>query len=147
MIINNPQRYNIYEIEKQLKKGAKKFIGYLDNIYKLEGIDSLVTTLKASGIYLNIFNDEKINELSKSVTIYFEEKLDRDELIKFVTVIHESVLFIRLVKKFEKRKEEYFLQYPELDDSNKVIAYVLSLERFLSSINKEQVHDENWRKK
>jgi len=137
MIINYPQSYNIHEIEKHMKKGSEKFVAYLDGVYKKGGIDALITTIKSSGLYLNLFNDEMKNELTKSVTIYFESKLVKDELIMLVKLIQESLLFSTLIYKFNEQKEKHFKDYPELNESNMAVSYILALERYLSSLDAE----------
>ncbi|WP_042168008.1 hypothetical protein, partial [Paenibacillus gorillae] len=145
MIISNPQSFNIHEIEKHMKKSTKKFIAYLDNKYELYGINVLLSSIRSSGIYLNLYSEQKTNELIKLVTDHYANKLGRNEFAKLEELIKESKLFLKLVSKFNEQKDKYFKDYPELNRNNTVVSYVLTLERYLSSIHSEVSNTKSWR--
>lgn len=147
MALNEFQRFNIHEIENFMRKGNKKFIRFLDEVYELKGFKYLLTTIKSSGLYLNLYNNDKNNQLIKEVTEHLRKRLNNQEFEQINILIDEANKLYKLVVRFNEKKEEYFNRFAELSTNNMVSSYVLSLERFLSSLHSEQFDSGIWRTK
>lgn len=144
MLLDNPLRFNIYEIEKKVNKGATKFIEYLDNIYELNGIDELIGTIKSSGINVNIFGNEKIKTIGEAVTTYYLDKLNADERGEFINVIREAEQLESIVSTYFQQREGYFSTKLGSEYDNHVVDYIITLEKFLGSIQKQKFVNEDF---
>jgi hypothetical protein len=141
VVLSNPKRYNFYKYENELKKGMDRFKDYLDTELKAEGIDQVLNILKASGLAVNIFNNSKRRLQLEQVTSYILTKIEDTELNKVADFVLEIKHIEYLFNQFFKEREGFFEDFEQIEDSYKVVAYILSLETYLSSFNEGNSKD------
>ncbi|MEL4011908.1 hypothetical protein AAE040_15565 [Bacillus velezensis] len=136
MVLSNPEKYNFYKFENELKKGTNSFKDYLYSVLKSEGIDQVLNVLKASGLAVNIFNNSKRSQQLDQIISYIITEIKVSELNKVANFMTEIKCIEYLFNQFFKEREEFFEEFEQIEDSYKVAAYLLSLETYLSEFDK-----------
>jgi hypothetical protein len=135
MVLENPERYNFYKLENELKKGKDNFIKYLDKILMSGGVDSVITSLKASGLPVNLFNNSEQKSLFNEILNHILTQLNSsDDIKKIEDFRKETSIFDLVFKKFDQLRENFFNKYETIDDKYKVVSYLISLELYLRGL-------------
>lgn len=116
MVLGNPERYNFYKLENELKKGKDKFIKYLDEILISNGVDSVITSLKASGLSVNLFNNSKQKSLFNEILNHILIQLESDDIKKIEDFRRETLIFDLVFKQFDQLRTSFFDKYETIDD-------------------------------
>lgn len=144
MVLENPERYNFYKLENELKKGKEKFIEYLDGVLMSDGVDSVITSLKASGLSVNMFNSSKQKSLFNEILDHILNQLGSDDRKKIEGFRKETLIFDTVFKRFAKMRTSFFDNYETIDDKYKVVSYLISLELYLKRlIDDSSIFSEN----
>ncbi|MGE7907516.1 hypothetical protein ACQKNS_24410 [Peribacillus sp. NPDC094092] len=144
MVLGNPERYNFYKLENELKKGKDKFIKYLDEILISNGVDSVITSLKASGLSVNFFNNSKHKSLFNEILNHILIQLESDDIKKIEDFRRETLIFDLVFKQFDQLRTSFFDKYETIDDKYKVVSYLISLELYLKGLtDKSFIFGEN----
>ncbi|MCM3708672.1 hypothetical protein M3205_23810 [Cytobacillus firmus] len=137
MLLTNPERYNFYKYENELRKGIDSFTVYLDNVLKTDGIDAVLNVLKGSGLAVNIFNNSKRKRDFKQVIDHILEQLVKKTDLSKVESMKLEIEYIEyLFNQFLMEREEFFEEFEKIEDNYKVVSYLLSLEIYLSTLRK-----------
>lgn len=141
MVLKNPEKYNFYKAENELKKGKESFIQYVDKVNNSSGVDGVISLLKSSGLSVNLFNSKKHDKIFRATIDHISSKYNTKDLQK-INEFKEGVSgFEYIFNKFDQIRTDYFNQYESIDDKYKVVSYLLSLEQYLKSLSKPSIEE------
>lgn len=135
------ERFNLYKYENELRKGVDSFKLLLDRTMQSDGIEQVITILKASGLAVNIFNNSKRKQQFKEVIEYILKQIKGQDIEKIINVVLEIKSIEYIFEKFFEDREGFFEEFEQIEDSYKVGSYLLSLELYLSSFNEANNND------
>ncbi|MBG9586086.1 hypothetical protein [Cytobacillus firmus] len=137
MVLENPERYNFYKFENLLKKDKNSFIKHIDETLKSNGIDTVLTILKSSGLSVNLFNNSKQKEKVSDIVDHISTQVGKEGIKKIEDFKTEISYFELAFKRFEFLRKEFFSKYETINDEYKVVSYLISLELHLRGLTDE----------
>lgn len=135
MLFDNPERYNFYKLENVIKEDPSKFINHLNDLLKNEGIDSVISAIKSTGVTINIFNEKKQKDKLIKIIDSFYNELEIDDKLKFIKILKESAYFNKLFNFQGELRKKYFEENGISNNRFEVVSYLISLEIYLKEIH------------
>ena len=143
MLLDNPERYNFYKLENMIKEDPSKFINYLNDLLKTEGIDSVISAIKSTGFSINIFNEKKQKDKFLKIIKSFYNELEIEGKFKIIKLLKESAYFNKLFNFQGELRKKYFEENGISNDRFEVVSYLISLELYLKEIDTDNTKVNN----
>ncbi|MEF2966616.1 hypothetical protein V3851_12320 [Paenibacillus sp. M1] len=147
MIFENPEYYNFYKAENELKKGYDNFLKYIEKILKTQGIEMVIRTIKVSGIAVDLYGNQKQKKVFHDVIAHLLLIVENNEKLKINKLVTESLIFEEVIASFYHMRSKYFDENEKLEDKYKIVSYLISLERFLNSLSSNSGISKDYSKK
>ncbi|MEK4209269.1 MULTISPECIES: hypothetical protein [unclassified Paenibacillus] len=135
MNLLDPDNYNFYKFENEIKKGFDNILAYLLSILESQGIDKVISIIKASGIAVSFYEDTKNKEIFNKIIDTLLPLIKDDEKGKVNNLITESEIIEDIIAKFNQMRSAYFDKLGKEVDKYQVVSYLLSLERYLYGLS------------
>ncbi|UMR34462.1 hypothetical protein MJ749_17470 [Paenibacillus polymyxa] len=129
--------YNFYKYENEVKKGFDNIMSYILTILETKGIDKVIKIIKSSGIAVSLYGDKRTKEIYNKLIDTLLPLINDDEKEKVNSLVTEAKTIEDIVAKFNLLRSTYFDIFEKEEDKYQVVSYLLSLERFLNTINKD----------
>ncbi|KOP65570.1 hypothetical protein AMS62_10165 [Bacillus sp. FJAT-18019] len=129
--------YNFYKYENEMKKGFDNMMSYILTMLETQGIDKVIKIIKSSGIAVSLHGDTRTKEIYNKLIDTLLPLIDDDEKEKVNSLVTEAKIIEDIVAKFNLLRSTYFDIFEKEEDKYQVVSYLLSLERFLNTINKD----------
>jgi hypothetical protein len=144
LILEAPEKLDVYQLGNELNKGEDNLLSYLAETLKVEGIDYVLRILKASGVTIDIFNSKKNDALLCEIfELLFAEVKEKDKH-KISSLQRDIHNFEKLFQGFARDRDGFFEKYESIDDKYKTAAYLISLELVLNLLDqKEKLEEKN----
>ncbi|MBO2942790.1 hypothetical protein JJQ72_02165 [Paenibacillus sp. F411] len=137
MVFQDPDNYNFYKFENELKKGSGNFMKYISGILESQGTDKVIMIIKASGIAVSLYGSTKTKDVYNQLIDKLLIITNGSEKQKIKKLMAEVDIFEDIVAKFNQKRSAYFNKLGKEQNKYQVISYLLSLERFLDSLNRD----------
>lgn len=112
-------------------------MSYILTMLETQGIDKVIKIIKSSGIAVSLYGDKRTKEIYNKLIDTLLPLINDDEKEKVNSLVTEAKTIEDFVAKFNLLRSTYFDIFEKEEDKYQVVSYLLSLERFLNTINKD----------